>query len=335
MSIVKLPIAESPVIGYQRLAYELGILLGYEECLPWFYCNFIQLKWKKELKSPINFFCPWFTANPVLGTQVFKISKLRIHHIDIHSFIMECIDSKEYFYSTFDEFYVPHRVNFGKLHFVHDFMIYGYDSGQKEYLLLGFDERQTYKTTSIRYDEFEKAYFSDGNRLEYVHLINKNENARFEFDIHLVYEMLDDYINSRNTSERHRMYNNPMENFVFGMEIYEYLRIYFTLLGEERFENDIKLLHIFYEHKKCMALRIEYMLKNHYIDPHPSLYEDYGRIVTDVLALRNIQLKYNITNDRNYLEQIVNMLSHVENKEKTLLRILSDMIYKRIMNTGQ
>ena len=330
MGIVKLPIAESPVIGYQRLAYELGILLGYEECLPWFYCNFIQLKWNKELKSPVNFYCLWLTQNPLLGTQVIRKNMLQIHHINIHDFIMDCIGSREYFYSTFDEFYVPRRPDFGKRHFFHDFLIYGFDSVRKEYLLLGFDERQMYRTTSIRYDEFEKAFFSEEIGPEYIHLINKNVNARFEFDLQLIYEMLGDYLNGRNTSERYRMYNNPMKNFVFGMDIYEQLGMYFTLLGEGRFENDVKPLHILYEHKKCMVLRIEYMMKNHYIEPAPFLYDEYGKIAEDVLALRNLQLKYGITNEKKYLEQIVDALPYVQNKEKRLLRILSDMICKKL-----
>ena len=49
LDIKKLPIKRPPIIGYQYFAYPLAVIFNYNDCLPWFYCNFIQLRCLKDL----------------------------------------------------------------------------------------------------------------------------------------------------------------------------------------------------------------------------------------------------------------------------------------------
>jgi hypothetical protein len=160
MSIIQLPIAESPIVGLQCLAYALCILLNYKECLPWFYSNYIQLVWHSDFTSQLTFYPNWFNTNPMLDVQVLKKDTIKVNNINIHNFIMNCINHKSYFYAAFDEFHVPHRPSYGNRHFYHDFMIYGYDSIQKEYMLLGYTDRRIFEKTKISFAQFEKAFFS-------------------------------------------------------------------------------------------------------------------------------------------------------------------------------
>lgn len=330
MSVTKLPIAESPVKGLQYLAYTLGILLNYEECLPWFHSNYIQLTWSSDFTSPLTFFPNWFSTNPWLDVQVFKKDIIKSNHINIHNLIKNCIDCRIYFYASFDEFYVPHRSAYGKSHFHHDFLIYGYDSIQKEYILLGYTDKQIIETTKISFTQFEEAFFLNAVGTENVHLISKKEDFKYDFDLQLVYEMLDDYLNSRNSSERGRMYGNILTNRVFGLDIYKYLREYFELLIKSNIHWDIRALHILYEHKKCMVLRLEYLYNNNYIDDHSYLYDNYKYIENKTLEMRNLQLKYIITHDKSYLSKIVNTLFEIEQKEKKLLENLLDKVHNKL-----
>ncbi len=109
MSIVKLPMAESPIVGFQHIAYALSIILNDKESLPWYYSNYIQLVSGNSFATPMTFYPNWFDANPLLYIQTFKKEIMKFGNIDIHSFIKDCIDNKTYFYSAFDEFYVPRR----------------------------------------------------------------------------------------------------------------------------------------------------------------------------------------------------------------------------------
>ncbi len=330
MSIIQLPLAKSPVEGLQYLAYILGILLYYEECLPWFYSNYIQLVWRSDFTSHLTFFPNWFSMNPWLDVQVFKKDTMKINNINIHHLITNCINSKIYFYSSFDEFYVPHKHAYGKKHFQHDFMIYGYDSIQKEYMLLGYTDKHTFETTRISFAQIEEAFFSNAFGTENVHLIGKKDNYKYDFDLQLVYEMLEDYINSRNSSERCRMYGEILTNRVFGFDVYKCMREYFNLLLNDTADFDIRPLHILYEHKKCMILRLKYMYENNFIEDCSHLYDNYRHIENEVLAMRNLQIKYAISKDKRFLNKIVDMLSKMEQKEKILIEELLGKIYNKL-----
>jgi hypothetical protein len=150
-----LPIAKTPIIGLQYLAYPLCVLLNYEECFPWFYSNYIQLLWCRDFSPHFTFYT---VTSPWLITQSISKDTIKKNNISIHSLIKNCIDSNIYLHSTFDEFYVPNRRSYGKKHFYHGVMIHGY--GQKEYYILGFSDRNIFETTKISFSEFEEAFFS-------------------------------------------------------------------------------------------------------------------------------------------------------------------------------
>ncbi len=328
MSIVQLPIAKSPIVGLQYTAYTLNILLNYEDSLPWFYSNYIQLFWSS--KKPLNFYPNSFSENPLLSCQVLKKEIIETHNINIHDFIIDCINSKEYFYSQYDEYYVPNRRFYGNTHLVHDFMIYGYDADKKEYSIMGFNQKYDYGTTKISFEQFEKAFFSDSAKLEYIHILSKKENVKYEFDLQLVYEMLYDYYNSRNSSERCRMHKNTLVDMIFGMDIYKNLVDYFRSLIDEGFGSDFTIFHTLLEHKECMLLRLEYMYNNKYIDDYKYLYEGFKNLAGEMVKMRNLHFKYFISKNKGCLEKIIKKLTEIEQKERDLLENMLNKIYHQL-----
>ena len=330
MNVVQLPIAESPIIGLHYLAYPLNILLNYEDCMPWFYSNYIQLVLSKDFSIPLTFYPNSFSTNPLLGCHVMVKEIIQNNNINIHNFIMERINNKDYFYSTFDEFYVPNRFFFNKDHFNHDFMIYGYDSHKMEYDLMGFDENRNYASSKISFLQFEKAFFSDSSKTGFIHLLSKRDNVKYDFDLRLVFEMLDDYYNSRNSSEKVRMNGCLLVNRVFGLEVYKYLKEYFKFLMCEDFDSDIRLLHILYEHKKCMLMRLEYMYKNNYINDNSYIYDGYKYIEQETFKTKTQHFKYIVGGKKRCLSQLVDSLSEIEQKESELIERLMNEIYHKL-----
>jgi|LSQX01.1.fsa_nt_gb hypothetical protein len=332
MSIVKLPMAESPIVGFQHIAYALSIILNDKESLPWYYSNYIQLVSGNSFATPMTFYPNWFDANPLLYIQTFKKEIMKFGNIDIHSFIKDCIDNKTYFYSAFDEFYVPRRRYYGNHHFCHNFLIYGYDLSEQEYILIGFDERRFYGTTSITFAQFEDAFFSETSIPENVHLLERKEGYKYDFNLKLVYETLEDYLYRKNTSERYSnsIYDNKIAGRHWGLDIYKRLREYFELLICGNVLNDIRLLHILYEHKKVMVSRLKYMEDNGYVKNCSYLHENYKNMENKSIVMRNVQLKYSATSDNQYLKTIIDMLSEMEQEEKELMEILLDKVATRL-----
>jgi len=330
MSIVKLPLAESPIIGLQYIAYTLGIVLNDEESLPWYYSNYIQLVSGNTFLSAMHFYPAWYHTIPFLIVQAFKKEITKFGNINIHKFIKDCIDNQLYFYSVFDEFYVPRRLSYGRRHFQHDFLIYGYDEAQQEYILAGFDENRFYRTTTVSFAQFEEAFFSEMN--EYVHLLKRNEGLKYNFNLKRVCELLEDYLYRRNTSERYSDGTSleAISDRHWGLDVYKHLRGYFNSLINGDAWYDIRPLHILYEHKKCMVSRLEYMEKNNYISDCSYLIDSYKILENKSMVMRNLQLKYSATSDKKYLRSIVETLAEIEQKEEELLEILIDKIRKKL-----
>jgi hypothetical protein len=333
MSIVELPLAESPIKGLQYIAYTLGIILNDKESLPWFYSNYIQLFSGNTLSASIGFYPAWFDTNPLIDFQAYKKEIMKYGNINIHSFIKDCIDHRIYFYSVFDEFYIPNRPFYRNIHFCHDFLIYGYDTARKEYLLTGFTDRRIYETTRITFAQFEEAFFSEVAMKEYVHLLKKKEGFTYDFNLRLVYELLEDYLYRKNTSERYAnsIYGVVKTGLLWGLDVYKRVKEYFNSLtcGDEWY--DIKPLHVLYEHKKCMVSRLEYMHENNYISDCSYLHEGYKSLEYKSMMMRNLQLKYIATSDKRNLDSIIDILTEVEQKEEELLEILVDKVRKKLV----
>lgn len=326
MNNVQLPIAESPIVGLQYLANSLNILLNYEESLPWFYSNYIQLMSGTgfNFNCQLTFYPNWFSSIPLLKYHAIKVSELE-PGTDIIRFLTDCVDNKNYIYSDFDEFYIPDRRLYGKSHYLHDFFIYGYDAQQKEFYIMGFDQKREYKSSKIKFEHFERAFFSDVTRSQHIHMIEKRDNIKYDFNLQLVYDMLYDYLYCKNSSERFCTGSDVFINKLFGFDIYKYLVEYF-----ERGCEDFRLLHVLYEHKKVMTPRLEYMFNNNYIDDIEFLYDGYKNLENELLNLRNIHLKYTITKSKLLSDKIVTKLQEIEPKERELVEVFIDKVQRKL-----
>ena len=112
------------------------------------------------------------------------------------------------------------------------------------------------------------------NHMAKIGLLKYDNNRRYEFDLNLVLEQIRDYIESNNTSEKFRMLDAP-EDGIYGIETYCYL---IHCLLEQRNNFDLRLLHILWEHKKCMLNRLIYMENKGYLDPSENLSVAYNKI---------------------------------------------------------
>src|SRR5690554_1664231 len=207
MSKLQLPIAETPIKALQYLAYPLCALLSHQECLPWFYNNYIQLEFVIKNRL-LKFVDGWLTNIPVLEVQ--KMQKKYFFAIckeDIDHSIGRAIRDGWYFYSVFDEFYVPNRFAFQKEHFFHDFLLYGYNDSDNTYSILGYTKDFIFEPTEISYKNFDQAFqkgdfHSDHFGDHWIFLFRKMDNLPCHFNLKYVYDQIYDYFYGIDTTER-------------------------------------------------------------------------------------------------------------------------------------
>lgn len=329
-----LPLGEPPIIGYQHHAFPLSISSLHPLFKEWFYSNYIQLVSFDNAGSntlDYNFyeFQRLNAKSPFLGDMYIHKSMLS-RYADLLQFTMDALDDGQYIITFVNEFYVPNRRFYKKNDFIHDILIYGYDSERQVLHTAGFNENFSYGRSEIGFKDFLPAFtrFADSkDRMikwaDGMHLYQLKPDNRFSFDPALVAELLEDYLDSRNTSNRFRMYQSPV-NHTFGLATYDHAVRYLETLDGEPV--DMRIFHIMYEHKKVMAARFRYMAEEKGFALGVKAAKEYSALEEMALTNRNLSLKMLLKNDRKLLGGLKGNLRELQEEErKVLARLVPEL----------
>lgn len=218
---------------------------------------------------------------------------------EIVDFVVDSIDRGYYVYLNVDEYFIPDRGCYHKQHFSHDTLVHGYDLESRTFKILGFNKIGSYESTDVSFKEFSQSYHSLDkieNHCHQIYLYQYNQDGKYDFNAKLVKETLEDYLYSRNTSERFSMLAEPWDR-AYGMESYDCLQKYFQDLLANKIHTDIRHLHILWEHKSCMRLRTEYMYENGFIE-NPNFIEAAKLIEHKAFMVKKLFLKYFLSGKR-------------------------------------
>lgn len=336
MAQKELPFKRPPIISYLYHAFRLGIIWGGVECLPWFYSNYIQLLCQESFADGQNqfhfdFFPIWYDHAEIpwlFMPHFFDKDTVYKCNIDINQLIMQYIDRDYYIYSFVDEFFIPNRLSYKTKHLIHDNLIHGYDTERNIFNIVGFDDRFRFSESEVDFIEYRNAFMTNTN--DRVHLFKKYDKCNYDFDLKLVFEFLTEYLLSIDSAERLRAVHNPeTKNYTYGIKVYECLKRYLELVLIDKIEGDTMLpLHIFWEHKVCMLLRLKYMEENGYLNNLSSTAERYQSIERNFLIARNEMLKYSRTGNKKVVSSVIGLINKTEVEEREILLDLQDKIGK-------
>ncbi len=334
MTEKNLPISIPPIIGYTIHAYPLSIIFNYNETLPWFLSNYIQLVCDTCFKGVFFDFSvlpcilegsKWidsvYPGNPWLKRNSIEGYLLRNYNIEINDFVIESINQNNYVVLHLDEYYIPDTRSYKNRTFYHENLVYGYDLKDKTYNVLGFNGKGIFGNIRVSFDSFEEGvksnflYCPNGQ----IKLLSYNEEYSYEMDLVLIRDQLTDFLDSQHTDNNYRTFRNPSHNFVYGLAVYDGLIEYFRLLSESKVYYDIRPLHILWEHKKCMLLRMEYLLRLYPSTKLEEIYNQYQLVEKKCMIMRQYQMKYSISNKPELLDNIINTLKMVCEYERNIL----------------
>jgi hypothetical protein len=338
MQVKKLPVAVPAIIGLHYHAFSLTPIFCNKKYLPWFYSHYIQVYCTNDF-SEVNG-SPWFNfvsidlwdnGIPFLSNNhLLDLRTIKDNKIDVVKLITGYIDRGWYTDAEVDDFYIPFRFAYQKKKKPHDILIFGYDLNNKCFDTAGFNTQNEFAYEKLSFDDFEKAFLNNNSTM--VDLDNGGTNClRFfktiegiecDFDPILLAQLLEDYLNSADTTEKFRMFRQPSKKRVYGIETYQFFKEYFHLLLNKEIKFDIRPIQLLWEHKKCMLLRIKYMSENNIISPYSSIYDDYVDIEQKVLSARNLMIKYNMTNEKKVVMTIIDIIDEIKNKEQVILTSL-------------
>ncbi|MDF2841820.1 MAG: hypothetical protein K0R00_246 [Herbinix sp.] len=273
------------------LGYEFFVGIGVTQneyfFLNWFFCNYIQIEFDKSKKGDlgkldfysglnINKEFPYF-INPFVVVNTIDLSIINNNV----NFIMKSIDQG--YYILFNEKY----------------LLYGYDEEKECILVMNFDEEETFITKDWKYNKFKSSYK--------VQLIKPTLPwTGFKFNILIVKDFLNDYINSIN-SKNDLAYCLDNGERVYGLNVYDEL---YT-----EFYSNVPSFMILLEHKRCMVSRIEFLYKNQYLNENNlhSLKKKFVELINRMTIFINQYKNYRMTNE-NELKKELMLIKHADRK---------------------
>ena len=288
-------------MGYT--VFPLSILAVNDIYLPWFYSQHIQLfvtEYIEEDLMKLDFYrYPYarLLPAPFLDVLYYNRDIDIVFETRIVDFLVANLNKNYYIQLYANEFYMPNRSHYKQQNYTHEILIHGYDSQSEEFYIVGYNHQGQYTSSPIKFTDFEQAFVNVDKlpeRKNKIQLSKYIKDRTYEFDLELLKEQLQDYLYSNNTSNRYRIINKPIDG-IYGLEIYQYFDTYFKDLLSESFHYDIRNLHILWEHKKCMILRMQFMEENNYLDPAHRFSELYKNTVQLASNIRIIMLRAFLT----------------------------------------
>lgn len=265
---IVLPIEEKPAIVSRNIhAIRLSIIQKCDEQgINYVYNNYIQLFFKIEKKGQVTFDYVFPKYKDLSTFRTCSIDKptFTINSINIKDFIIRGLLCKKYIITSVDEYYIPNRPAYKKFHFGHDILLYGYNSENNTFNIIGYTDSGYYQPSTIDCFEFVIAYLNSyGNKsIELVETVSYYHH-RIEKD--LIIASLEDYISSGNKSRLFDKSKWLEDGETYGIKTIDKIKIYLDKLVNDRIDLDIRVMYTLMEHKRLMLERYEHLLHYEFI----------------------------------------------------------------------
>ncbi|OPH47993.1 hypothetical protein BC351_39075 [Paenibacillus ferrarius] len=338
-----LQVTQPPIFGLLRWAYTLNITSSYEKTLPWFYSNFIQMYGNKHfLQQNKEFYFDFYRGgrwefnnnNPYLLSHNTGMDLLQHLRSGITELAIDFINQEYYPVLYIDEYYISYSFAYQSLHLPHHLMIYGYDDDRKIFHTMAFGKKGSFSKHEVSFKEVETAFQSmfrfimnEGYKDEQTYFFKFNHDYEYSLDLTLIKNQLRDYVESK-TSEN--TINRNTDNDAYGLETYDYLQLYFEACSRKDpnlfNRQDVRQLHILYEHKKIMVDRINYLTEKGCMSRAEKIRDGYKALIDQSFLLRHSIMKARSKKEEYPYAQMFNQFDSMKNQEQQLLEALIDLL---------
>lgn len=335
MAKKELQIIKPPLTAYMEEAYPLSIALGEPSRWEWLYSNYIQLMYQNPdifMDQPLKFYklslnsgYVWDADCPVLVYDRLSRDMISFFGKDIISIVCFAINSGKYPVVYLDEYYLPYRGQYHKVHYIHESLFYGYDDEKK--LLYGLayvtkEDEYTFKEFDVSFSDVREAYnglkYDDEMRNRVMFLSNEKERI-YRFDIDAVTVCLEEYINEYPSEKRYAELSNTNigRDYKYGGGVYE---PFIEYIKRRRITSNVIPFQVLVEHKSLMHSRYRFMVENRYIKNEDAVEDGLKKLEKDAVILKMCFLKYRAGMNREMLKNIIDRLCNIKNEEKEVLK---------------
>jgi hypothetical protein len=330
-----LPVVTPDILSYQHTSYFHSILYTDKNMLGWVYSNYIQLslsEWDGGMmldyitQTPVKQHIPGFEEPQRMTRQTL----LRFAP-NFSDFVRNSIDEGFYVWTHVDEFYIPGTVAYQNHSNPHGILIYGYEEQDRVFHITGYLANQRYGSAIVSYDQIENGFkeFEVGrvDYKNYTHLLKLDEASKhlYDFNVPWVMEQLSEYVYATPSHWRMQAYEEKSSNPIYwGMDVFDKLQSQIKRHIAKEFILDHRPFYILCEHKKMMNRRLDYMKEHGYFTFSANVMNGYRKVEQDAMRILNLELRYLLSLDNQFLEQVIERLGHLKAEETLVIEQMLD-----------
>ncbi|WP_018753411.1 hypothetical protein [Paenibacillus sanguinis] len=316
-----LRVNENPIINtYNCYASTFSIVELNKVTLPWFHSNFIQICY--DSKSNWFFFENHNVLDTCLWLENCKLTRdtIQRRYSNVTEFVIESIDSDFYAYFLVNPYCIS-AFNSDEQG-IHEILIFGYDLENEWVYIANNFENGKYIKSKCTFQELENSFHHVAFDWVGIRLYRKNDpEMKVKFNEEYVLRSLKAYLDGTPSLMQPSPPSWWTYDCTYGIEVYNKLASQIIAgIEQESFDIDIRAFHLFWEHKKCMVLRIQYMLEEHGKVLLRSLLKQYIELQERTFVLRNVAIKYNIMKNKSIIQTLISGLQEIMEKEKRIIR---------------
>jgi hypothetical protein len=321
----KLPMIDPPISVFMAYGYHLSITLQYEEALPWFYSNYIELYGILSTfdngQSQVFFQSGGVDCNPYLENYPRVPFEQLGKDVSIIDFIKSKIGEGYYFNTGVDEYYIPNLRLGNHLHYGHQILVFGFNNDDSTLDIVGYKKDGQYGETTCTFEDFTKAYLV---KSEIIKLFKPNFEYTFTPDIENIKKQIVNYLNGFELDQLIDPWfpYDKKPDCMCGILIYDFLK-----LALNQSIVDPRGYHALLEHKSCMLLRLQFLRTQFKLNVMEIL-EEYRIIENETKILKHFALKYILLfemknkKDQEVISTMIVQLEKIKNLEISTLNKL-------------
>lgn len=280
---INLPIVlQKDVTSLFQYSLPLCAILAYPHMNSWYLGKYLDIVGKYSSNDTV-----WFwtydavdyveknVSNEIFCFNFFDMSFCKSNFC-LQSFILNSLNFSNYLIIFCDEFFIPTSSHYNINHFVHEYLIYGYNSSTFTINCIGFNKKGTYDTLEINLSDLNNAFLSALTQYhENNSLIHKKAIISFKIPSDplikdynsfskIKYKLKQYFLSSLDIVEiqTSAIYKSPLapnEQLVYGINTYYLLIHAFKSLKQPFYQIDLRLLLLLLEIKKSILLRLGFL----------------------------------------------------------------------------
>lgn len=324
-----LPITANTLVECNlTLMFQFSILQSFsKDVTPWLVSKYTNLQYdpvddKFELVRDLN----WFPKDKIFYRHYYSLKtdlkdSSNFDHLDM---IRSLLEDGQYVNGSFDSYYVPTSDNYGMIHCIKNYLIYGYDDNLQELNIVSYTNNYHYEKTVIKYTDFIIAVKNRSDKKIVINGIKIMPDFDCSIQTQTMHNGLFDFLNSCH----HNDYLSLGPKKVYGKACIEEYKKYLNNIGYMSEYINRGAYYSIYDYQKIMCVRTDLLIKRNMLQDNMSVLIDELNIYAKDFK-KNCEL-YNATRDITVLKSIINVFEVSSELTICLAKQIYDALHEQI-----